>query len=256
MADLDIQKTRVESTYNYSSDTLGVSKSKISISNSAKETAKGFALFQYMKDNQCDYVLDPLYHISRSGNSNSSTESISVTISGYPAKYKSFTQPDTLPRSISEARDLGRGSVLIANSQVVKKEVFEPFFAAGLGFNRSEGGIGLPDIHARYYALRRLSVGYDLLNMKEGYGVDNKSKAHILGANFNLYSRRMNGVHFTLGYELPTEDGYFDFTDDFGLSIGFGAQYIVAEKFAIRADYRISSIFGGSTGIGVSYCFR
>jgi opacity protein-like surface antigen len=63
-------------------------------------------------------------------------------------------------------------------------------------------------------------------------------------------------VHFTLGYALPTEAGYVDFTDDFGLMFGFGAQYIVAEKFAIRADYRLTSYLGSSTGIGVSYCFR
>lgn len=256
LAELDIQKTRTESTFSYSSDTLGGNKSKISLNSNIKETAKNLAMFQYLKLNQCDYVLDPLYFISRSGNSSSSIEDINVTISGYPAKYKSFIQPDTLPRSISEARNLSRGTVLIANSQTITKDAFKPFFAAGLGFNFGfeEGALGLPDLHARYYASRFISLGYDFMNMKDFYSSTKKSKNHIFSGNLNLYSKNLNGIHFTGGFEVPTNDGISDF-DGFGIVFGIGSQFIVAEKFAIRADYRASSTFGGSFGLGVSYCF-
>jgi hypothetical protein len=257
LAELDIQKTRTESTFSYSSDTLGGNKSKISLNTNSKETAKNLAMFQYLKLNQCDYVLDPLYFISRSGSSDSNIEDINVTISGYPAKYKSFIQPDTLPRSISEARNLSRGTVLIANSQTITKEEFKPFFAAGLGFNFgfAEGALGLPDLHARYYASRFLSLGYDFMNMKDYYGTTDKPKNHIFSGNLNLYNKNLNGIHFTGGLEMPTYDGIADF-DGFGIMFGIGSQFIVADKFAIRADYRASSTFGGSFGLGVSYCFR
>jgi hypothetical protein len=257
MADLDVEKARKESTYIFDSDTLGYAKSKIAVNSGAKESAKSFALFQYMKDNNCDYVLDPMYHISRSGNSNSSTEKITVTISGYPAKYKNFYQPDTLPRSIAEGRDISKGSAVFANSQIVTKEKFKPFFATGLGLNYGfgEGTMGLPDIHARYYAARFLSIGYDFMNMREYYGTDLKSKNHIFNSNLNLYNKSLNGLHFTSGFEIPTYDGFTDF-DGFGLVFGTGAQYIVANKIAIRGDIRFSTTFGGSFGLGASYCFR
>ena len=257
MAELDIANIRKESTYLFTSDTLNMSKSKISFSSEAKETAKSFALFQFMKDNNCDYVLDPLYHITRSGNSNSATEDISVTISGYTAKYKSFSQPDTLPRSIFESQRMNRGNVLIASSKFTKKEAFEPFFAAGLGLNLGfdAGALGLPDLHARYYAKRYFSIGYDFLNMKDYYSSEIKSKDHILSANINLYNKGLNGIHFTGGLALPTYDGIFDI-DGFGFAFGAGGQFVIADKIALRADYRLSTNFGGSFGIGASYCFH
>jgi hypothetical protein len=257
LADLEIDKARKEATYLFNSDTLTSGKSKIALSSGAKETARNFALFQYMKDNNCDYVLDPLYHIARSGSSTSSIEKISVTISGYPAKYKTFYQPDTLPRSISEGRNISRGSVITVNSQRITKETFDPFFAAGLGFNYGfdAGALGLPDIHARYYAARFFSVGYDFMNMKDFYGSVKKPKNHILSGNLNIYNKSLNGIHFTGGLEIPTNDGIAD-VDGFGIMFGTGAQFIVAEKFAIRGDYRLSTTFGGTFGLGVSYCFR
>ena len=257
LAELQIEATRTSETYLFKSDTLGVSKSQLGLSSTAKENAKNFALFAFMKDHSCDYVVDPLYSISREGEVGSKSEMIKVNISGYAAKYKSFSQPDTLPRSLREVSLLNPARALVVTSNNNQKEVFKPFIGFGAGFNlgTSELSIGLPDFHARFFATRRISLGYDFMNMPDYYTSSAKSKNHLFTGNLNLYSKKLNGLHFTGGVALGTYDGIADF-DSFGLVFGLGGQAMITKNLALRGDLRSAGNLGGSFALGLSYYIR
>jgi len=257
LAELQIESERVSATYYFKSDTLGVSKSQLGLNSSAKENAKNFALFAFMKDYNCDYVIDPIYSISRESETDSKFEMIKVSISGYPAKYKSFTQPDTLPRSLREVALMNPGRALVVSSNNNQKEAFKPFFGFGTGFNlgTSELSIGLPDFHVRFFAARAISLGYDFMNMRDYYSSSAKSKNHLFTGNLNLYSKKLNGIHFTGGIALGTFDGIADF-DSFGLVFGLGGQAMITKNFALRGDLRSDGNFGGSFALGLSYYLR
>lgn len=71
-----------------------------SASESMKQEALNRAQFQFMMDFKCDYLIDPIYKVETESQSGSKIISITVDLSAYPANYKSFSQPDSLPKSI------------------------------------------------------------------------------------------------------------------------------------------------------------
>jgi len=76
------------------------SSSLFTASESMKEEALNRAQFQFMMDFKCDYLIDPIYKVETESQSGSKMISITVELSAYPAIYKSFSQPDSLPKSI------------------------------------------------------------------------------------------------------------------------------------------------------------
>lgn len=67
-----------------------------------RNEAKKRAQFEFMKQYECDYLVDPIYTIDVTSQSNSETITYSVELSAFPAKYSSFSQPDSLPKSIMQ----------------------------------------------------------------------------------------------------------------------------------------------------------
>ncbi len=114
LAELEIGIERITSIYKTTNQDIansvimsGQSDSKKSTflttaSESMKNEAKNRAQFKFIEDNKCDYVVDPIYKIETESTSGSSIVTITVEIAAYPAKYKKFTQPDSLPKSVFE----------------------------------------------------------------------------------------------------------------------------------------------------------
>ncbi len=67
-----------------------------------KTEAKKRAQFQFMKDFECDYLVDPIYTVDVQSQSNSEVVNFQVELSAFPAKYSKFTQPDSLPKSVMQ----------------------------------------------------------------------------------------------------------------------------------------------------------
>lgn len=65
-----------------------------------KNEAKNRAQFQFMGDHKCDYLVDPIYKIETESTSETNIVNITVEVSAFPASYKRFSQPDSLPKSV------------------------------------------------------------------------------------------------------------------------------------------------------------
>ncbi len=213
--------------------------------------------FQLIQEINCDYILDPVYHITTVNSDDENSLEITVNIKGYLAKYKSFYQPDSLPKSIKEANKLNIGNELIVTTSNKFKTVFKPFWSFGLGLNRSLESLktGTPDAHIRYTVSRRWAWSYDYMNMRDFFKQGIGSKNHLLSVNLNLYSKKLSGVHFVVGPSASTYDGIFDF-DGLGLFIGIGGQKMINQNIAIRADYRSTTQFGPSISLAVTFNLR
>lgn len=257
IAELDIAKERASATYVFNSDSLGISNQEYTLSSNDKETAKNFAKFKLIQENNCDYILDPIYYISTVNSDDQNSLEISVSINGYLARYKSFYQPDSLPSSIKEANKLNIGNELIVITSNKSKSVFKPYWSFGFGLNRSLESfkVGTPDAHLRYTISRRWALSYDYMNMRNFFNQGIGSKNHLFSANLNLYSKKLSGVHFLVGPSASTYDGIFDF-DGIGFLFGIGGQKMINPNIAIRADYRSTSQFGASFSLAVTFNLR
>jgi hypothetical protein len=71
-----------------------------------KKEAENRAQFAFLEEFKCDFLIDPIYLFQLENSSEDNTVKIKVQVSAYTAKYKSFTQPDSLPKSVIQANAL------------------------------------------------------------------------------------------------------------------------------------------------------
>lgn len=71
-----------------------------------RKEAEHRAQFAFLEEYKCDFLIDPIYLFSLENSSEDNTVKIKVQVSAYTAKYKSFTQPDSLPKSVIQANSL------------------------------------------------------------------------------------------------------------------------------------------------------
>ena len=79
--------------------------------NHLKSEAKKRAQFQFMKDLECDYLVDPIYTIDVQSQSSSQVVNFQVELSAFPAKYSKFSQPDSLPKSVMQISSVDNRSL-------------------------------------------------------------------------------------------------------------------------------------------------
>ena len=128
LADLEVGSKRETSTLkttnleiNSTTITDGSNKKSnsgmfVSAGEGMKNEAKYRAQFKFMDDLKCDYIVDPIYKIETEATSGSSVVNISVEVSGYPAFYKKFSQPDSLPKSVFQMGGLNSREIPLLTS--------------------------------------------------------------------------------------------------------------------------------------------
>lgn len=252
LADIEISKERKISIFSYRSDTLGAYSGSggkgsqfILSGESIKETARKIALFDYLKAQNCDYIIDPIYTIRRIKETKNNYEIISVELNGYPAKIKSLSQPDSLPKSIMQIDRLSSREIPFnVTTNDLEKEKFKPYFSVGAGghYSLDDAQLGLPDIHLRATPLKAISLSYDFMNFRDGY------REHIFGGTLNAYTKSYTGVHIGGGLSLSGEEGI-------GINFNIGAQLAFAKTIGARVDFRNSTLYGPSVQFGVCYFF-
>lgn len=147
LADLDISMTRATVEYKTTNVDMGVStietkgKKTSAITtglSSLKNEAKNRAQFFFMSEHNCDFLIDPIYTVQVESVSESNVVNFTVTISAFPARYKKFSQPDSLPKSIYQASQVGSRSLPLYISSQTKestKKVREYGVVGGFGFS-------------------------------------------------------------------------------------------------------------------------
>ncbi|MFN5213520.1 MAG: hypothetical protein ACK5DY_02795 [Bacteroidota bacterium] len=150
VADLDVAMKREKTIYKCTS--LDINNSVVSGSStpskknsflissieSMRNEVKNRSQFKFMEDFKCDYVVDPIYKIETETLSGSSVINFTVEISAYPAFYKKFSQPDSLPKSIFQASKIDNRDIpLMTNSSNNEKTVTEQKSTKGLIFGPS-----------------------------------------------------------------------------------------------------------------------
>jgi len=152
LAELDISPKRDTMTYNTTSadmsEALSISskrKNRNDLLISSKEMllreAQNRAEFAFMEEFHCDFLVDPIYKFDLEEISNSDVIVINVRVSAYAAKYKKFTQPDSLPKSVIAMNQISdRGIPLYTNSTILKTDYIKkwtlnagPNFSSVLG---------------------------------------------------------------------------------------------------------------------------
>jgi hypothetical protein len=80
-----------------------------------------------MSEHKCDYLVDPIYKIDTESKSTSDTIRIKVEIFAYPAVYKKFSQPDSLPKCLTQINDIdSRGVPLYVGSDEESTSASKP----------------------------------------------------------------------------------------------------------------------------------
>jgi hypothetical protein len=116
LADLEVSLVRAKTNYSVTNKEIGTST--MVLPNQGKSKSKGALLagpdeyykseakkraqFQFMSEHKCDYLVDPIYLIETEAESNSDVVVIKVEIVAFPAVYKKFSQPDSLPKCITQ----------------------------------------------------------------------------------------------------------------------------------------------------------
>ncbi len=117
LADVTISEKREVFVYTTSSEDmstalyLGGGKKKgeelfVSSREVMKKEAENRAQFAFLEEYKCDFLIDPIYLFQLENSSEDNTVKIKVQVAAYTAKYKSFTQPDSLPKSVIQANSL------------------------------------------------------------------------------------------------------------------------------------------------------
>ena len=117
LADVTISEKREVFVYTTTSEDmstalyLGGSKKRgddifVSSREVMKKEAENRAQFAFLEEYKCDFLIDPIYLFQLENSSEDNTVKIKVQVSAYTAKYKSFTQPDSLPKRVIQANSL------------------------------------------------------------------------------------------------------------------------------------------------------
>ena len=232
--------------------------------NRYKDEAKKRAQFQFMKQFECDYLVDPIYTIDVQGQSNSEIINFTVDLSAFPAKYSKFSQPDSLPKSVMQIAQIDNRSLPLyiasasAERTAASKEV-GGFFGLGLskeidaassdkslvswnlGFYKAVGlskPVGLR-VEARVVRFGGKSKYYDSWNQVNYEGRSSYTSITTpLMLSFNI--KKLNllfGVMPSLNIAsnfVSTPDGYSSsLSEGYDTGLTFGANFKITEKLAL-----------------------
>lgn len=272
LAELEISMKRATSTYKTTNIdiansiiTSGSSDRKksgflIPATESIKNEARNRAQFKFMDDFKCDYLVDPIYKIETESTSESSIITISVEISAFPAFYKKFSQPDSLPKSVFELNQLdGREIPLITNSTVSNKSKVHSSSGIQFGPNfsklKSSGGNKIEESESRFGGMMGLwtvlpaagRIGFRIegsLLTQSGYyestSTTSSGTNDITNFSANAYSQFAIQIPLLLNY-APT--------DKLSFFAGPSINYILASRYNIDYTTTTTNIFTGSSNV-------
>jgi hypothetical protein len=306
LADLEVSLVRAKTNYSVTNKEIGnstmvlpsqgKSKSKGALLTGPdefyKSEAKKRAQFQFMADHKCDYLVDPIYLIETEAESNSDIVVIKVEVVAFPAVYKKFSQPDSLPKSITQINSLDhRGIPLMIRSN--ETQVFNSKskgIVSGIGFSKigDEFVVGTPDAGVAgffgYYSQKQLGQSISLrkeislITRGTGYNtVLSEVKSRSVGlqiplmlsydvSKFSVYLGP--ALNLDLAYIFKTRDAgdsgwdtsveaidQLDEDQIGGLSMVLGASYWVKDNLSIgfRHDNNLSNWAWTSNSLSVSF---
>jgi hypothetical protein len=295
VADLDVSMTRqtvttVSTNLEMDNSTMELQPkgnstiTQHSVLNYYRVEAKNRAQFEFMKQFECDYLVDPIYTIDVTSQSNSETITYSVELSAFPAKYSKFSQPDSLPKSIVQVPrttliDDRSLPLFVAQKRNVRVAgVKENGWIFGLGLSKEIDAMPSDNSVLSYnLGLYRSSgvskpVGFRTELKLVGYGgksnvnydlqdVEIKTKINSIALPLMLsFNIKKVSVLFgvipavNVSYKVVSKpsgysSGYSDVGVDEGLT--FGLNYRVTDKFSV--GYRLEQFaISGFTSQGLS----
>lgn len=224
LADLDVALKREITTFKTTNkdiagtmllNTGGGSSKKGNIlataSEGMKNEAKNRAQFQFMAEHKCDYLVDPIYKIETESTSEATIVNITVEVSAYPANYKKFSQPDSLPKSVFQMNQVdGREIALTTFASDLNKteKKKNSGFVFGFGLSKLAERDGIEDKYAKssfafsggYYLVLPLS---SKLGLRSEYSVAMKrSKSEYEDQNFGVTSKYLTNST-NIGLQIP-----------------------------------------------------
>lgn len=267
LADIKVGESRVQTTLKTSNqEILGVNEVPKELLGAQAEFIKNEATnraqFKFMAEQNCDYLVDPIYQYETETVEGSSLVSISIEISAYPAYFTKFSQPDSLPKSIFQMNTFNgsRELPLITNSISKQKEKLKrefgfisnlgisniPFSTNGneLAYNKS----GLA-AHIGLYKILPIAskVGFrsELAIGTRAYKTDAVDFYNEINPN-NDYtgSGYFNYRFFEL--TIPTLLN-IEFSDNFRIYGGISWSYFLASRY--KTDIDITDRFGNRIDI-------
>jgi hypothetical protein len=259
LADLEVSLVRAKTNYSVTNKEIGnstmvlpsqgKSKSKGALlagpDEFYKSEAKKRAQFQFMADHKCDYLVDPIYLIETEAESNSDIVVIKVEVVAFPAVYKKFSQPDSLPKSITQINSLDyRGIPLMIRSN--ETQVFNSKskgIVSGIGFSKigDEFVVGTPDAGVAgffgYYSQKQLGQS---ISLRKEISLITRGT----GYNYNFEEPVFDEFGFLIGYNTVRREVK---SRSVGLQIPLMLSYDVS-KFSVY--------LGPALNLDLAYIFK
>ena len=228
LADLEVKMERAKTNYAVTNKEIGTSSMVLSGNSRSKSggnvfstpedyfknEAKKRAQFQFMSEHKCDYLVDPIYKIDTEAKSSSDTLWIRIEILAFPAIYKKFSQPDSLPKCVTQINDADyRGVPLFIGSDEApeylgKNRGIVTAFGASTIRNSTSTEPDLSGVFG-YYSQRQLTKR---LSFRNEFNLVTRAIQNQMEYNepyynnmgfFGYDSIEMEGRSRTLGLQLP-----------------------------------------------------
>lgn len=259
LADLEVLQLRLTAVYKTTNEDISSSmvissssesnskrkKFLVSATESMKNEAVNRAQFYFMEQNKCDYLVDPIYKVETETESGSSIVNITVTVSAFPASFKKFVQPDSLPKSVFQLRELNtRELPLMTNS--IKSEVQKM---------KSESGVvGIPSLGAYTDDVNYLysDLSEDSTALKKGF--------NFCGGFYHVFP-----LGSKLGLRLEGLVGYRRFKSEYNYTFGSTTNRVRQNSFVnlevpLFFDLKLADAFhinvGYSIGVALSAKYK
>ena len=264
MADLTIENVRKEISY--------TGQNLLTI-----EDSKANAMQLFLKTHTCDYVVDPIFSITKNMEK-SKMKDITIVLTGFPAKYTKIYQVDSLPKSVMQSKNIENTSKrldYINSIEINKQQTSSPKFSTGINLglliplasgSRSQfgGNLGVKcdlnnkiriGVNVGYYYNDTLSfskVTYTVPMMGSvEYSFSPNALSPYAGADIGYYLLgNFNNVSGTI------------LKGQLGISPVIGLNYNFSEKLLINCNFKyhfiisdtdLSSMIGLNVGIGYKF---
>ena len=263
LADLEVGLKRETTTFKTTSQDIansilmsGSSESKnrnflVSASESMKNEARNRAQFKFMEEYKCDYLIDPIYKIETESQSGSSIVNITVEVYAYPAFYKRFSQPDSLPKSVFELGKLDNREIpLMTSAATTNKETSKTesgfMFSAGLSNLKADASGTLENTSSGISG----NLGfYTLFPFGQKFGFRSEYLVSSRGLSFNLDDSSSGATitgsvkyrYFSIDVPLMLD---FKATSNIHLNAGLSLNYTAIGRY--KEDYTFE-YFGSVT---------
>jgi hypothetical protein len=264
LADIKVGESRVQTTLKTSNqEILGVNEIPKELLGAQAEYIKNEATnraqFKFMAEQNCDYLVDPIYQYETETVEGSSLISITIEISAYPAYFTKFSQPDSLPKSIFQMYTFngGRELPLITNAISKQKEKLKrefgfisncgisniPLSSSGASLDYNKSGLAA---YLGFYSIVPIAgkVGFrsEFSLGTRGYKTDAIEYFNEIYPNYNYTGSGFFKYRYT-ELAIPTLIN-INFTDNVRLYGGLTFNYFITGKS--KREYDVEDAFGNT----------